>query len=205
MGHESVSDQDSLLNQRETARAVDRQRRIDMLAQHRWRPGQASPNPKGRPKKDSLPLSNGYRRALNIKVPKGHPLRDEVETTIGFRLPAKMTLGDLLATMTVWSATGEMFPNLKLSTMVALREAVEGKEGPREFAPRGTEMETATAEPRELRERILLGFLDVIRRRSELYGFEDPTLKSMARQACQAAGLSAADIFNEDEAKPGQR
>ena len=140
-----------LIKQPETAMSPSRGR-ADHLKGYRWQPGQPSPNPKGRPKEDSLPVSNGYRRALKFKLPKGHPLREEVETTIGCRLPAKTTLGDILATMTVWSATGEMFPNLKLSTMVAVREAVEGKEGPREFVPREIESDAATSEPRDVRE-----------------------------------------------------
>jgi hypothetical protein len=193
-----------LINQRETAQIKQPRDGTERLKPYRWRPGQPSPNPKGRPKEDPLPLSKSYRRALKLKVPKGHPLREEVETTIGCRLPAKATLGDILATMTVWSAIGEMFPKLKLSTMVAVREAVEGKEGPREFTPRETELETATAAPEDLRERILLGFLNVIKRRSELYGIEDPTVKSLARQAIEASGLSIADLFDKDEDGPDQ-
>lgn len=191
---------DRLIKQPETATSPSRGP-ADHLKGYRWQPGHPSPNPKGRPKDDALPMSNSFRRVLKMRLPKGE-LRENIEMVTG-KLPKKTTMQDALSLMTVFGAMGE-FPKFRLDIVRELREAVEGREGPREFTSRGTEIETATAEPRELQERILLGFYDVIRRRSELYGFEDPTIKSMARRACEAAGLSAADIFSEDEAKPGQ-
>lgn len=177
----------SLLNQGKTGLSDGIERRIEAGRATRWRPGQKSPNPSGRPKEDPTPISNAYRRVLKSKIPKG-TMRTELEKHLG-KLPAKATFLDALATAGVFGVFG--MGNFKVNVARELREAIEGREAPREFEPRGTIEEGETADgPIDNREHILLGFLRVIKKRAEIYGIEDPALKELEKEAEKEAGLA---------------
>jgi hypothetical protein len=183
MADEPKTSPERLIDQPETAIATPRGR-ADHLRDHRWQKGQASPNPKGRPPDDSLPISNRLRSVLKLRLPSGE-LRDEIEKVAG-KLPKKATLGDAAAVMMIFSGMGK-FPNFRLEVMREVREATEGRSTPRAFVPGAMVEEGPAAEPENTEDLVLLGVLKMMKKRKELYNLESPRFDALMEEGKKEA------------------
>jgi len=182
MADESNDSPARLLDQPETA-MTKAPGRADHLQKYQWQKGQQSPNPKGRPPDDSLPISNRLRSVLKLRLPPGE-LRNEIEAVAG-RLPKKTTLGDAAAVMMVFSGMGK-FPDFRLEVMREVREATEGRSNPRTVTP-GEEVAQVLEEAVNTQDRILLGVLKVMNRRKELYNLDTPRFDALMEEGKKEA------------------
>lgn len=156
-----------------SGKGQDRESRTKRLEKYRWRPGQSG-NPTGRPKK--LPVSEMMVEVMDLPLPKR--LRGILQDAIDAELPKNMTFSMGVAFGLACSLFCPELNNFRVDVVHELRIATEGREHFRIFTP--SELAEAVIDaPTDLRDRVMLGIVKMMKERKELYGLELPKFAEM--------------------------
>jgi hypothetical protein len=158
-----------------------KEERTNRVKKYRWTKGQSG-NPDGARMK--LPMSDTLRLLSQMALPE--PFRVQLEDALGgkLKLPKDMTFLDGL---TFGQLCAPFAPNVLKGfdtvRLKDLREAIEGKSALRISIP-GEELLAATGdESVDIRDRIMLSVLNMMKRRSELYDLKVPRMEELESAA----------------------